>query len=96
MIAGNVGFRDLGDGACEVRRLFVRPKARGQGIARALMTTLIDEARQAGYRTVRLETLEAMREAQALYQSLGFVPITAYRPPAGDHDRTVSMQLVLL
>ncbi len=95
LIAGSVGLRCLEEGVCEVRRLFVRPQARGHGVGRALMATLIDEARTAGYSAIRLETLEAMREAQMLYHSLGFVQIAPYRPPTSEHDRTMSMEFAL-
>ena len=95
LVAGVVGLRNLGDGVCEVRRLYVRPQVRGQGVGRALMTTLTDEALKVGYCEVRLETLEVMREAQTLYRSLGFVDIPRYRPPTSEHDRTISMGLKL-
>ncbi len=95
LIAGSVALRDLDNGVCEVRRLFVRPQARGLGLGRALMTTVMAEARIAGYPAIRLETLETMCEAQALYRSLGFVEIAPYRPPTSEHDRTVSMELTL-
>ncbi len=95
LVAGSIGLRDLGSGVCEVRRLFVRSQARGHGVGRALMATLLTEARSVGYSAIRLETLESMREAQALYHSLGFVQIAPYRPPTSEHDRTVSMEVVL-
>ena len=101
LVAGVVGVRDLGDPAassgqvCEVRRLFVRPQARKGGVGRALMTALIDAAHNIGYHEMRLESLDAMPEAQALYRSLGFVDTARYRPPTSEHDRTVSMAKML-
>jgi ribosomal protein S18 acetylase RimI-like enzyme len=59
------------------------------------MAALIGEARQAGYRSLRLETLEAMTEAQALYAALGFRTAPPWRAPSTDHDRTVFMRLDL-
>jgi carbonic anhydrase len=53
---------------------------RGQGIGRLLAEDVITEARKRGYRKMRLDSLPAMREAQALYRSLGFTEIDAYRP----------------
>lgn len=64
-------------------------------MGRALVTALLGEARSAGYRTMRLETLEAMTEAVTLYRSLGFRETAPYHPPNSDHDRTVFMELDL-
>lgn len=55
----------------EIKRMFVRPAARGKGIARALFDQLLIDARAEGYASVRLETLSFMTEAQALYRSAG-------------------------
>ena len=77
-IAGCIGLRPLAGDTCEMKRLYLRPAFRGQGLARLLVAALLAEARAAGYRRICLDTLPTMRDAVKLYESLGFRDIAPY------------------
>ena len=76
--AGCVALRALDDETGEVKRLYVRERFRGLGLARALVQVLIDTARDVGYTRLRLDTHDSMIPAQTLYRSFGFREIEPY------------------
>lgn len=75
---GCVALRDAGGTRSEMKRLFVRPGARGLGVGNALVSHIIDEARAIGYAEIVLDTLPSMADAQRLYQQFGFHDIEPY------------------
>jgi GNAT superfamily N-acetyltransferase len=76
-LAGCVALRQIGEGICEMKRLYVRPAFRGQGIGKALAQAIIEEGRRIGYKRMRLDTV--CEPAKGLYGSLGFREIPPYQ-----------------
>ena len=73
--------RRIAEGTGEIKRMFVRPEARGRGVGRALLMTLESEARRLGFARLLLETGVRQTEAIALYESAGFTS----RVPFGEY-----------
>ena len=76
---GCVALRDLGQGICEMKRLYVKPYCRGQKVGKLLAEVVIKAARDMGYDYMRLDTIPSMKHANMIYNSLGFKQIAPYR-----------------
>ncbi len=88
-VLGCIALKMLAPGVAEIKRLFVRPKARKAGLGKALVTAAIATAKGLDYLEVKLDTLPEMTAAIALYKSFGFAPI----PPYGSHPYPVLVTL---
>jgi len=77
--AACIALRKIEDGICEMKRLYVKPEFRGKHYGILLANKVIDEAKELGYKRMRLDTIGSkMKSAMALYKSLGFYEIEAY------------------
>ena len=77
-VFGMVAWHWIGEGVCEMKRLFVLPEARGLGIAETLVYAIIESAQKAGGQEMVLDTLEGMKAARHLYEKFGFRPCEPY------------------
>lgn len=95
-LLGTVALRgfDRAEGICEMKRLYVAPAGRGQGLGRKLAEAAIAHARLLGYRAMRLDTLPSMQDAQRLYEVLGFREIANYNGNPIDGTRFLEKDLV--
>lgn len=89
-------YKDLGQGVCEMKRVFVSDRGRGTGIGKKLVLTLIEAARNEGYEVMKLDTGALLTEAISLYKSLGFrecEPYIAYPEKLIPYLRFMSLSL---
>lgn len=77
-LAGCVGMKPSDTESAELKRLYVRPAFRGQKLGELLTRRIMDDARAAGYRKLRLDTLPGLKTALALYRRLGFRETAPY------------------
>jgi GNAT superfamily N-acetyltransferase len=82
-VVGSVALRDLGDGAVQLKRMYLRPDRRGHGLGKQLLALALDWARANGMRFVRLDTSERMVAAQRLYEANGFERVRGDAPRQG-------------
>jgi GNAT superfamily N-acetyltransferase len=92
--AGCGALRRFADGVAEVKRMYVEPWARRNGIGRHILAELEATARRLGYRAVRLETGTRQPEAIRLYESAGYQPIAKYGEFA-DNPLSICFEKVL-
>ncbi|MBV9625089.1 MAG: GNAT family N-acetyltransferase [Acidobacteria bacterium] len=92
--AGCVALHRLAAELCEMKRLYVRPQFRAKGLGKLLAERVIDEARQIGYRKIRLDTVAPiMATAVSIYRNLGFQEIAPYR--SNPIEGTLYLELAL-
>ncbi len=85
-VVGCGGVQMIGSGIGEVKRMWVAPSTRGQGLGRRLLARLETEAVRLGHHTVRLDTNSQLPEAVAMYRAAGYVEIERYNDnPYPDH-----------
>lgn len=77
-VAGCIALRGLTEGICELKRVYLRSAYRGQGLGDAMMEKMIADAREIGYRCMRLDTFPSLEAACHIYQKLGFYVIPPY------------------
>ena len=91
--AGCIALHPLSDDKCELKRLYVRPEFRGNGIARMLCGRILEDAQKIGYMEIYLDTLPELSAAIRLYEKLGFSYTDCYND--SPLDKTVFMKKVL-
>ena len=82
-VVGSAALRDLGDGAVELKRMYLRPDQRGLGLGKRLLALALEWARDHGMSVVRLDTSERMVAAQRLYEAHGFERVAGSAPRQG-------------
>ncbi len=73
-VLGCAALRRVDESTCEMKRVYVRPTARGRNIGRLLVEAILKEAKFVGYSRLCLDVLPEFTTAQKLYQSMGFEP----------------------
>jgi putative acetyltransferase len=84
-VVGCAALRRVDANTCEMKRVYVRPNARGENLGRRLVESILAEARAAGYSRICLDVLPEFTAAQRIYESLGFLPAApvAFNPIPG-------------
>lgn len=77
-VVGCIALKPIGEDICEMKRLYVKPAARGKALGKQLVEELIHFAKKAGYKTMKLDTITPLKDAIKLYRSKGFIETDAY------------------
>ena len=92
-LAGCIGLRKIDSQNCEMKRLYVRPKFRGQKIGNLLVEKIINDAKKIGYSHMLLDTLPFLKSAIHMYKKYGFYEINSYND--SPMDTSIYMKLDL-
>lgn len=92
-VAGCVGLKRINERDCELKRLYVKPEFRRQGLSRLLLEKVIGAASEIGYQSMLLDTLPFLEGALYLYRKMGFYEIPCYND--NPVDGSVYMRLNL-
>ena len=92
-LVGSVALRDLGEGAFELKRMYLRREVRGRGLGKRLLATALDHARAMGADVVRLDTSERMETARHLYEAYGFARVPGFAPRQGQQRLLYELRL---
>jgi ribosomal protein S18 acetylase RimI-like enzyme len=98
MIVGCACLRTQHPHIAELKRMYVRPSARRQGLGRTLVAALIADIQTTGYTILRLDSARFMQQAHALYRSMGFQEVAPYPEseiPPDFHQHWIFMELLL-
>ncbi|MEX6634336.1 GNAT family N-acetyltransferase [Hyphococcus lacteus] len=74
VIIGTVALELLGNGVCELRKMYLKSNFRGRGYGRKLLNHAIARAKELGFKRIELQTARVLEEAVGLYQKHGFQP----------------------
>lgn len=74
-VIGTVGVCQIGEGVCELRKMYLERNARGRGLGRRMLEHACSRARKLGFKIMELETAGVLKEAIALYTAAGFRPV---------------------
>lgn len=86
LAVGMGGLRQISDGICEIKRIYVPKTSRGLGVGQRTLDRLMVDARDFGYKAVVLETGPFMRSAHRVYEAAGFVDIPPYLEAEVPHE----------
>ena len=86
VLVGTAAYHPVsrGDGAVEIRKMYLLPSVRGQGLGRFLLESLESTIVARGYRTIWVETASVLTEAISLYERMGYQTATGIQTPRCD------------
>lgn len=92
-VLGCAALRRVDESTCEMKRVYVRPSARGRNLGRLLVEAILREAKLAGYARICLDVLPEFTAAQQIYETMGFVPAepVSFNPVPGTKFLALSL-----